>query len=144
VTQLVVLSGIAIAMTAGVYGLVAGIVKLDDAGLYLAQRQGEGAGDRFKRILGSAIVLAAPWLMKGLSVAGTIAMFLVGGGILTHGVGPLHQPIEQLTSAAGALAPVLPLLIDLLVGLVAGAVVLTGVNLVKKMLPAKSKADAAA
>ena len=142
VTQVAVLTGIALAMTVGVYGLVAGIVKLDDAGLYLTQCEGEGAGARFNRSFGRAIVLTAPWLMKGLSVAGTVAMFLVGGGILTHGIGPLHHMIEQLTSAAGALAPVVPLLIDLVVGLVAGAVVLMAVSLVKKMLPAKEKSKA--
>ena len=142
VTQVAVLTGIALAMTVGVYGLVAGVVKLDDAGLHLTQREGEGAGARFNRSFGRAIVLTAPWLMKGLSVAGTVAMFLVGGGILTHGIGPLHHMIEQLTSAAGALAPVMPLLIDLVVGLVAGAVVLIAVNLVKKMLPAKEKSKA--
>ena len=142
VTQVAVLTGIALAMTVGVYGLVAGIVKLDDAGLYLTQREGEGAGARVNRSFGRAIVLTAPWLMKGLSIAGTVAMFLVGGGILTHGIGPLHHMIEQLTSAAGALAPVVPLLIDLVVGLVAGAVVLIAVNLVKKMLPAKEKSKA--
>ncbi|MGQ0512259.1 MAG: DUF808 domain-containing protein, partial [Betaproteobacteria bacterium] len=79
-TQVGVLSGISLVMTVGVYGLVAGIVKLDDAGLHLSG--GTGAG----RALGLAILAVAPWLMKGLSVAGTAAMFLVGGGILVHGI----------------------------------------------------------
>ncbi|MDB5893357.1 MAG: hypothetical protein JWQ88_888, partial [Rhodoferax sp.] len=80
-TQLAVLSGIAVIMTIGVYGLVAGIVKLDDAGLWLTRQRG-GAQQR----LGRGILWVAPWMMKALSVAGTAAMFLVGGGILTHGV----------------------------------------------------------
>ena len=74
-TQLTVLAGIAIIMTIGVYGLVAGIVKLDDAGLYLSRRAG-----RVSRAVGAAILKVAPYLMKGLSIAGTAAMFLVGGG----------------------------------------------------------------
>ena len=72
-------------------GLVAGIVKLDDFGLYLSRRASSAA-----RGLGAAILLAAPWLMKALAVAGTAAMFLVGGGILVHGVAPLHHAIERL------------------------------------------------
>jgi predicted DNA repair protein MutK len=80
-TQVAVLAGIALVMTIGVYGLVAGIVKLDDAGLYLSRQSSAAA-----RKLGAGIVVAAPWLMKGLSVAGTAAMFLVGGGIIVHGV----------------------------------------------------------
>ena len=145
ITQLTVLSGIAIAMTAGVYGLVAGIVKIDDAGLYLSERAGASAWSRFQRSLGRGIVLAAPWLMKGLSLAGTVAMFLVGGGILTHGVTPLHHAIEAVTqqvngvNGIGALlAAITPLLLDALVGLVAGALVLLAVTLVKRMSPGMS------
>ncbi|MDQ3273095.1 MAG: DUF808 domain-containing protein, partial [Pseudomonadota bacterium] len=129
ITQLSVLSGIAILMTVGVYGLVAGIVKLDDGGLYLSKKTG------LLRGLGLAILATAPWLMKGLSVAGTAAMFLVGGGILTHGVPALHHAIEALTARAGSvLGAVTPLLADAVVGLVAGALVLTAVTLVKKLL----------
>ena len=135
-TQLFVLSAIAIVMTVGVYGLVAGIVKLDDAGLYLSQ-----AGSNARRSVGRGILWLAPWLMKGLSIAGTAAMFLVGGGILTHGLAPLHHVIESITAAAaalpsvgGALAWVTPLLIDAVVGIIAGALVLAGVLLVKKVL----------
>jgi len=83
-TQVTVLAGIAVLMTIGVYGLVAGIVKLDDLGFYLNRQSGALA-----RALGAGIVKAAPWLMKGLSVAGTAAMFLVGGGIIVHGLPPL-------------------------------------------------------
>ncbi len=130
ITQLSVLSGIAILMTVGVYGLVAGIVKLDDGGLWLSQKTG------FLRSLGLAILATAPWLMKGLSIAGTAAMFLVGGGILTHGFPPLHHAIESLAARAGTvLGAVTPLLADAVVGIVAGALVLAAVTLVKKLIP---------
>ena len=135
-TQVFVLSAIALVMTVGVYGLVAGIVKLDDAGLYLSQ-----AGSNLRRSFGRGILWVAPWLMKGLSIAGTAAMFLVGGGILTHGLAPLDHVIERITAAAGsvpsvggALAWLTPLLMDAVVGVVAGALVLAGVLLVKKVL----------
>ncbi|MDO8387857.1 MAG: DUF808 domain-containing protein [Polaromonas sp.] len=133
VTQLTVLSGIAILMTVGVYGLVAGIVKLDDGGLYLSKKTG------FLRSLGLAILATAPWLMKGLSIAGTAAMFLVGGGILTHGFPALGHAIEALATRAGSvLGAVTPLLADALVGIVAGALVLAAVTLVKKLLPQRA------
>ncbi len=133
VTQLTVLSGIAIIMTIGVYGLVAGIVKLDDVGLFLSQRPGDNPWRRFEHRLGRGILWLAPWLMKGLSVAGTVAMFLVGGGILTHGIAPLHHAIEQFTGKMSATAAaVAPLLIDALVGLVTGALVLLMVTMVKR------------
>ena len=135
-TQVFVLSAIAIVMTVGVYGLVAGIVKLDDAGLYLSQ-----AGSQARRSFGRGILWLAPWLMKGLSIAGTAAMFLVGGGILTHGLAPLHPVIEAITAASGrvpsvggALAWITPLLMDAVFGILAGALVLAGVLLVKKVL----------
>ena len=134
ITQVTVLSGIAIVMTAGVYGLVAGIVKLDDAGLYLSQKTGDSAAARLRRSLGRGIVLTAPWLMKALSVAGTAAMFLVGGGILTHGVPALDHAIEALAARVGSvLGAVTPLLADALVGMVAGALLLGGVTLVQRM-----------
>lgn len=134
VTQVAVLSSIAVAMTVGVYGLVAGIVKLDDAGLYLSQKTGDSAAARLRRSLGRGIVVTAPWLMKALSVAGTAAMFLVGGGILTHGVPALQHAIEALATRAGSvLGSVTPLLADALVGMVAGALVLGAVTLVQRM-----------
>ena len=138
-TQVAVLSGIAMAMTVGVYGLVAGIVKLDDGGLHLSRRTGGGAWNGFQRSLGRAILFAAPWLMKALSVAGTAAMFLVGGGILVHGLTPLHHLSEAAAQLAGGLAGVgdglafvTPLLIDLLVGLLAGALALAAVSFFRK------------
>jgi predicted DNA repair protein MutK len=126
--QVGVLAGIAILMTVGVYGLVAGIVKLDDFGLYLSRR-GIGAA----RGLGAAILRTAPWLMKGLSIAGTAAMFLVGGGILVHGIVPLHHAIEHWTEGLGATGLVVSMGLDALVGLVAGAVVLGVVTLAQRV-----------
>ncbi|WP_238349529.1 DUF808 domain-containing protein, partial [Pseudomonas sp. SWRI179] len=97
--QVIVLSGIAIVMTVGVYGLVAGIVKLDDLGLWLTQKPGQVA-----KSIGGTILRAAPYMMKSLSVIGTAAMFLVGGGILTHGVPAVHHWIEGVTASAGGRA----------------------------------------
>ena len=135
-TQVGVLVGIAVLMTVGVYGLVAGIVKLDDAGLHLTRQPGEGGFARFKRALGGAILAAAPWLMRGLAIAGTAAMFLVGGGILTHGVGPLHHAIEGLTAPlSGAAAVLVPMLFDALTGIVAGALTLALVSLAGRRRP---------
>lgn len=137
-TQVSVLVGIALAMTVGVYGLVAGIVKLDDAGLALTRVEGDGAFARFSRASGRAILKAAPWLMRALSVVGTAAMFLVGGGILSHGIAPLHQAIAQLTANLPPLAStLLAVALDGLIGIVAGALVLAVVLLVKRLLPAK-------
>ena len=138
ITQLTVLTAIALAMTVGVYGLVAGIVKLDDGGLYLSQRGGDSAGAGFQRSVGRSILLAAPWLMKGLSIAGTIAMFLVGGGILAHGFAPLQRLIDTLAARAldinAIVGGVTPLLLDGLTGLVAGALVFVVVTVVQRSL----------
>ena len=124
-TQVLVLGGVAVLMTVGVYGLVAGIVKLDDAGLYLSQRQGDGPGARGMRGLGGLMLRAAPVLMKTLAVVGTLAMFLVGGGILLHGLPTLHHALQ------GAVAPWaehLDWLLGGLTGLVGGAVALALVS----------------
>jgi hypothetical protein len=127
--QVGVLAGIAVVMTLGVYGLVAAIVKLDDAGLYLSGRPGRAA-----RALGAAILRTAPWLMKALSVAGTAAMFLVGGGILAHGVAPLHHAVEAVAHRVpGAFGPLLSMLFNGFVGLAAGALVLAAVVLAKRL-----------
>ncbi len=134
VTQLTVLSGIAVIMTIGVYGIVAGIVKLDDAGLYLSRAVGEGGYTNFKRSFGRGILVAAPYLMKALSIAGTIAMFLVGGGILTHGIPVVHHWIEGVsTSLGGTVGAVAPTFIDGVFGVLAGAVVLLVVMLLKRI-----------
>ena len=139
VTQLTVLSGIAVVMTVGVYGLVAGIVKLDDGGLYLSRKAGEGAWPRLQRGIGAMVLKTAPYLMKGLSIVGTAAMFLVGGGILTHGLPALHHAIEGLAQRAGelpalgsALKAVTPTLLDGVAGIVAGALVLLAVTVVQR------------
>lgn len=134
--QSTVLSGIAIIMTIGVYGLVAGIVKLDDLGLYLNRKANAAA-----RGIGAGILKAAPWLMKGLSIAGTAAMFLVGGGILTHGVPALHHAIEAVVHGMGTVANlVVSSLLDAVVGIIAGAVVLAVVSAVQKVRGKKAHA----
>jgi predicted DNA repair protein MutK len=118
-TQAAVLAVVAVAMTVFVYGLVGAIVKLDDLGLALTRRGGAA------RRVGIAILRAAPWLMKGLSVAGTVAMFLVGGGIVVHGVPALHHAVEGLAEGqGGVVGALLPSLANIGVGLVVGAVVL--------------------
>ncbi len=133
-TQVAVLSGVALAMTVGVYGLVAGIVKLDDLGLWLSRRASAVA-----QAAGRGLLRAAPWLMKSLSVAGTAAMFLVGGGILVHGVPALSHAIDSAVAGWGALAQaVLPTLAHAMLGVVAGALVLAGVTLVRRLVPAKA------
>lgn len=130
VAQLTVLTGIAIVMTVGVYGLVAGIVRLDDAGLYLSKRE-----EAASRALGRGLLAVAPWLMKTLSVAGTIAMFLVGGGILVHGVPALAHALEAWSASAGGVAGgVVSMGANAGVGVIAGAIVLAAVEGVKKAL----------
>ncbi len=126
--QVVVLSGIAIVMTIGVYGLVAGIVKLDDLGLWLTQKPGQVA-----RSVGGAILRAAPYMMKSLSVIGTAAMFMVGGGILTHGVPVVHHWIETVSQSTGGLAWLMPTLLNAVAGIIAGAVVLVVVQVFGKV-----------
>ncbi len=122
-TQLSVLVAMAVLMTVGVYGLVAGIVKLDDVGIYLSKLPGEDGFARFKRWLGRGIIFAAPWLMKGLSIAGTAAMFLVGGGILAHGIPGLEDWIHHAIEGLGAFAKaVLPTFANAVVGIVAGGI----------------------
>lgn len=123
--QVIVLSGIAIVMTIGVYGLVAGIVKPDDLGLWLTQKPGQAA-----RSIGGAILRAAPYMMKSLSVIGTAAMFMVGGGILTHGVPVVHHWIETVSQSTGGLAWLMPTLLNAVAGIIAGAVVLAVVSVV--------------
>ncbi|MBC3270383.1 DUF808 domain-containing protein [Pseudomonas sp. SWRI81] len=126
--QVVVMSGIALVMTVGVYGLVAGIVKLDDLGLWLTQKPGQMA-----KKIGSGILSAAPYMMKTLSVVGTAAMFLVGGGILTHGVPVVHHWIEGVGAAAGSAGFAVPMLLNGVAGIIAGAVVLAVVAVVGKI-----------
>jgi uncharacterized protein len=126
-SQLAVLAGIGLLMTVGVYGLVAAIVKMDDAGLHLLQRPGAVA-----QAVGKGLLLAAPQLMKALAVIGTAAMFMVGGGILTHGLPFLHHAIADLTAGAGLFGGVLSLLLDVIVGIVAGIAALLVFKVVGK------------
>jgi len=129
VNQLAVLVAVSIAMTLGVYGFVAGIVKMDDAGLWLSRKAGAAA-----RAFGRFLLAAAPRLMQLLSVLGTAAMFLVGGGILVHGIAPLHHAIAHLAGGqAWAVGAVLENGANALVGVIAGALVLAGVMAVQKL-----------
>jgi hypothetical protein len=136
ISQLLVVSGIALVMTVGVYGLVAGIVKLDDLGLYLGRRPQA----RMLGLLGAAILWAAPHLMKSLSVLGTAAMFLVGGGILSHGLAGVHHAFSAWAEAiaawpvvGGSLATALPWLLNLLLGVLMGALALGLVSVLQRL-----------
>jgi uncharacterized protein len=136
-TQAAVLVGISVLMTVGVYGLVAGIVKLDDLGLHLSRRGGARAS------LGRGILWFAPWLMKALSIAGTAAMFLVGGGIIVHGIPLLHHLVQGWTAAVGgALGTVVEMLGNAGIGIAAGAVVLTVVTLGQRLFKRAPSAPA--
>ncbi|MGV7092836.1 DUF808 domain-containing protein [Siccibacter turicensis] len=127
--QVLVLSGIAILVTIGVYGLVGLIVKLDDIGYWLVER-----GSAIARGIGRGLLFTAPWLMKALSVLGTLAMFLVGGGIVVHGITPLHHAIEHMAQSLGGIgAAVVPTLLNLVLGFIIGGVVLLAVNLIGRL-----------
>lgn len=122
--QVLVLSGIAVLVTLGVYGLVGIIVKLDDMGYWLVERPGALA-----KTVGKGLLVVAPWLMKVLTIVGTLAMFLVGGGIVVHGITPLHHAIEHFAAEQGAvIAATLPTLANLVLGFIIGLIV---VGLVK-------------
>ena len=134
-TQVSVLVGIALLMTVGVYGLVGGIVKLDDIGLLMSQRAGESTFRRLERSVGRGILVAAPYLMKFLSIAGTAAMFLVGGSIFAHGIPWLQGIIEHWSAMLSwpVLQTVASSLLDGVVGIALGAVVLGLVTLFKRV-----------
>ena len=147
-TQVAVLAGVAVLMTVGVYGIVAGIVKLDDAGAWLARRPGTGGAGRAQRAAGRAILAAAPKLMKGLSVAGTAAMFLVGGGILAHGIPAIGHAIEALAAHAlavpgigAALRLAATLAGDAIVGIAAGGLAVAAMTFARRAR--RSRAGAA-
>jgi predicted DNA repair protein MutK len=137
--QVTVLVGIALIMTVGVYGLVAGIVKLDDGGLYLSRKAGLHWLQAAQRKLGHLILMAAPYMMKSLSVIGTAAMFMVGGSILVHGVPALHHLGQDVAAyvasgiaaswLAATMAFLLPILFDALIGIAAGALILLLITL---------------
>ncbi len=127
--QVLVLSGIAIAVTIGVYGLVGVIVKLDDMGYWLVDKSNSLA-----RIIGKGLLVLAPWLMKSLSVIGTLAMFLVGGGIVVHGIAPLHHAIEHFAQGqGGVVAAILPTIVNLVIGFIIGVIVIAGVKGIAKL-----------
>jgi predicted DNA repair protein MutK len=127
-TRIMVLAGIAVLMTVGVYGAVAAIVKIDDGGLWMCRRGGA------LQPIGKFLLRAMPWLMKGLSIAGTAAMFLVGGSILVHGVPVLEHAVEGWTEhAAGVVRVLLPMLVHAIVGIVAGGLVLVVVEGVRRL-----------
>lgn len=134
-TRATTLSAIALAVTIGVYGLVAAIVKMDDAGLWMGDRPGAVVP-----ALGRALVYAAPWLMKTLGIVGTLAMFLVGGGIFVHNIDALHHLLEAM-EGWGIPAFFADMLASLVVGLAVGLLVLAAVNLFNRV---RGKAPAAA
>ncbi|KXI23368.1 DUF808 domain-containing protein [Photobacterium sanguinicancri] len=132
-TQLAVVSLIAIVMTIGVYGLVAGIVKLDDAGFYLVANSKTGS---FKNTFGQGLVQLAPHLMRALGVIGTIAMFLVGGGIIMHSIPQSHDWLHTLISMlpdSTLITVLLSSVVNGMVGVLSGILVLLIVDLAKKL-----------
>lgn len=141
--QLAVLAAIGLLITVGVYGLVAGIVKLDDLGLYLVQRGGAIADS-----VGQMLLKGTPWLMKTLAVVGTLAMFLVGGGILVHGIPALHELVQGVAGAELEMPAVdavvnglVAVLINLLVGLMVGGLLVAAMTLVQRLRGTGNNAD---
>jgi hypothetical protein len=135
-TQLSVLVAIAALMTVGVYGLVAGIVKLDDLGLHLTRSARSAA-----RAIGRGILAAAPKLMKLLGIAGTAAMFLVGGSILLHGLPFLHHAVQAMTAGmAGFAATLVSVIADGVTGVIAGGLVVGALALVQRLRGARGGA----
>lgn len=133
--QVAVMVLIAISMTVGVYGIVAAIVKMDDLGLYLSELPGAGASRGLLRAAGRGVVSTAPILMKALSVIGTIAMFLVGGGILAHGLPWTHGLLDRIsTDHRGIAGTLMTSATDMLLGLAAGAIIVVVIKLIMKML----------
>lgn len=138
--QVAVVSTMALLITIGVYGLVAGIVKMDDAGYYLLHQSANDGISKFKRLIGKSLLIIAPKLMKLLSVLGTIAMFLVGGGIVVHNFPWLHHHIQsvqnsfvELTNVSSLLTPT-GMFLEGLAGIVAGGLVLLVVNTIKPLV----------
>lgn len=127
-TKALALSTIAILMTVGVYGLVALIVKMDDVGMHWATQS-----DPAKQKMGNLLLAFAPKLMKFLSIAGTLAMFLVGGGILVHGVSILHHQAEHLSELSGVFGGLTENLYNGVVGFIAGCLVVAMVVLFKNL-----------
>jgi uncharacterized protein len=148
--QVAVVSAIALIMTVGVYGLVAGIVKLDDLGLHLMFKKGQSLFKQLLRKIGAGILSFAPYLMRFLTIAGTVAMFLVGGSIIGHGIPPVHHFSEYLVdmlsnipTVGSSLAFFSPLLVDAIVGITSGAICVSiynvGIKTFQSQRRAKSK-----
>ena len=142
--QVAVVSAIALIMTVGVYGLVAGIVKLDDLGLHLMLKKGASLSKQIIRKIGAGILAFAPKLMRFLSIAGTAAMFLVGGSIIGHGIPAIHHlseavvaSVQNLPAIGGALKVIAPMLVDAVVGIIVGAICLAGFMFAQKVMPKK-------
>jgi len=137
-TQVLVISALAIAITIGVYGLVAGIVKLDDLGLYLLRKSVSGRFNAIQRAVGRGLLIFAPMLMKLLTIVGTIAMFLVGGGIIVHSFSWLstefHHLEHWLSQYIGSFSnSILPILLDGVIGIIAGGLVLAMVTVISRL-----------
>ena len=137
--RIAVLTAIAVLMTIGVYGLVAALVKLDDAGIYLLQQE-----SRARQALGGFILRLAPRLMKTLSVLGTAAMFLVGGGILVHGLPPVAGVLHHLEELVhgGLLGMIVAVVFNGVVGVFAGGIIVGAKSLFSRMLGRTPKAGA--
>lgn len=132
-TQVGVLVALSLAITLGVYGLVAGLVKMDDVGLYMLRKSLTGSMNTLQRIIGRALLVSAPAIMKTLAVVGTIAMFLVGGGILTHSIGVLHHVTAWATQLVPSADFAMSILADGVVGMLAGAIVVLAVTLISRL-----------
>jgi predicted DNA repair protein MutK len=142
--QIAVVSAIAIIMTVGVYGLVAGIVKLDDLGLHLMLKKGASLYKQLLRKIGAGLLAFAPKLMRFLTVAGTAAMFLVGGSIIGHGIPAIHHlseglvaSVQNLPAIGGVLKVIAPMMVDGIIGLIVGVICVAIFELTKKFLPQK-------
>lgn len=131
------LSLVAIGLTAIVYGLVAGIVKIDDLGLHLMLKKGKSIYKQVLRKIGSLLLVFAPKLMRTLTVLGTAAMFLVGGSIIGHGIPAIHHFSEHLAEISGVFSGVTPMLLDAVIGLAVGAIFVALFELANKILPKK-------
>nr|WP_281360043.1 DUF808 domain-containing protein [Alteromonas profundi] len=132
-TQIGVLIALSVAITVGVYGLVAAIVKMDDVGLYLLRKSLTESMNTSQRFMGRALLVSAPILMKTLAIVGTIAMFLVGGGILTHNIEPMHHIAELFTQLLPQMQLVLSVIADGVIGLIAGCMLALIWQLIAKM-----------
>jgi hypothetical protein len=118
------LPAVALAITVFVYGLVAGIVRMDDVGMWLMRKTSAAA-----QALGRGLIAFTPWLMRGLSIVGTAAMFMVGGSLLVHGIGPIEHWIEStITPMGGVVAMLAPTLVHVVVGAAIGGLVVLAVE----------------